>query len=63
MSPMSEPIVRELKLPPLYKKQRRAIYAPERYSIIEASTKCGKTVGCMCWIVGEAWVIRIRAQL
>ena len=37
--------------PPLYQKQSDAFFCPERYSIIEGSTKCGKTVGAMAWIV------------
>lgn len=48
--------------PPLYKKQREAIFAcvdvngqPARYSLIEASTKSGKTVGCLAWIFEQAW--------
>lgn len=40
--------------PSLYGKQLEAIYAPERYSVIEASTKSGKTVGCMCWLAEQA---------
>jgi hypothetical protein len=40
--------------PALYPKQRAAIFAPERYSIIEASVKSGKTVGCLQWIADQA---------
>lgn len=39
----------KIKMPTLYEKQHQAIYAPERYSIIEASTKSGKTFGCLVW--------------
>jgi hypothetical protein len=39
---------------PLYAKQRAAIFARERYSIIEASTKSGKTHGCIAWLLEEA---------
>jgi hypothetical protein len=56
----------------LYPKQRAAIYDPARYSFIEASTKSGKTVGCILWIVDQAlqgqegweywWVAPIREQ-
>lgn len=42
--------------PPLYQRQLEAIYAPERYSVIEASTKSGKTVGCMVWLTEQAWM-------
>ena len=45
----------EFVRPRLYAKQLEAIYAPERYSLIEASTKSGKTVGCMVWLTEQAW--------
>lgn len=38
-----------ITLPPLYDKQRRAIYSSARYVWIEASTKSGKTAGCIVW--------------
>jgi len=44
-----------LRLPYLYPKQREAIFNPARYAVIEASTKAGKTVGCITWILSEAW--------
>lgn len=40
--------------PPLYPLQREAIFCNERYSVIEASTKAGKTVGCLQYIVDRA---------
>jgi len=56
----------------MYPKQLAAIFAPERISIIEASTKSGKTVGCMVWLAemgmqGKAgrnywWVAPIYSQ-
>ncbi len=58
--------------PVLYPKQRDAIFCKERYGLIEASTKSGKTVGCIVWLTeqalrGEAgqnfwWVAPIRDQ-
>lgn len=42
--------------PKLYAKQYAAIYEPKRYSVIEASTKAGKTVGCLVWLWEQAWV-------
>lgn len=45
----------ELKLPRLYPKQYAALFAPERYSLIEASTKSGKTAGALCWLLATAW--------
>lgn len=58
--------------PWMYPKQTAAIFAPERISIIEASTKSGKTVGCMVWLTEQAmmgrpgrnywWVAPIYAQ-
>lgn len=40
--------------PPMYPKQERAIFADTRYSVIEASTKSGKTVGCIVWLHEQA---------
>lgn len=40
--------------PPFYPKQLAAIFDPKRFSVIEASTKAGKTSGCIAWIVEEA---------
>lgn len=49
--------------PWLYEKQRRAIFDcvdvdnnPSRYAVIEASTKAGKTVGCMAWLMEQAFI-------
>lgn len=49
--------------PWLYEAQRKAIFdavdmagALARYAIIEASTKAGKTVGCMAWLTEQAFV-------
>lgn len=41
----------EYRRPPLYQKQLDAIFDPRRFSCIEASTKAGKTVGCIAWLV------------
>lgn len=41
----------EYERPYLYPKQLAAIFDPRRYSVIEASTKAGKTSGCIAWIV------------
>ena len=35
--------------PALYAKQRAALFDPARYTVIEASTKAGKTVGAIVW--------------
>lgn len=47
--------------PPLYAKQRAAIFdcpdvhgRPARYGLVEASTKAGKTSGCMAWLFEQA---------
>ena len=34
--------------------QLRAIFHAERYGIVEATTKSGKTVGCMVWLAEQA---------
>lgn len=40
--------------PKLYDKQYAAIYPVARYAVIEASTKAGKTVGCLVWLIEQA---------
>src|SRR5215472_8679373 len=40
--------------PPLYPKQYAAIYDDKRISCIEASTKAGKTIGCIIWLLEQA---------
>lgn len=40
--------------PFLYPKQAAFLFAEARYSIVEASTKTGKTVGCMVWLFEQA---------
>ncbi|HWB61983.1 MAG TPA: terminase family protein [Chitinophagales bacterium] len=37
-----------------YEKQAAFIDAPERYCIVEASTKVGKTTGCIVWLFEQA---------
>lgn len=43
------------ELPALYPKQHAAICDPARIVIIEASTKSGKTAGCLLWLLTQAW--------
>src|SRR3954452_20735741 len=38
----------------LYPKQEAAIFEPKRISVIEASTKSGKTEGCIVWLMEMA---------
>jgi hypothetical protein len=40
----------------MYPLQEQAIFDPARWSVVEASTKSGKTVGCMAWIFEQAWM-------
>lgn len=40
--------------PPLYPKQEAALFCDARYSVVEASTKSGKTVGCIVWLHEQA---------
>lgn len=47
-----------MRLPRLYPKQRDAILCPARYTVIEATTKAGKTAGCLTWILKLAWEAR-----
>jgi|ERR1019366_5653238 hypothetical protein len=37
-----------------YPKQLEFITAPERYTVIEATTKAGKTAGCLVWLYEQA---------
>ena len=56
----------------MYPKQIDAIFTPARYSVIEASTKSGKTVGCIIWLFEQAlqgkignqywWIAPVREQ-
>lgn len=62
----------EITMPELYLKQGRAVFSPARYSIIEASTKAGKTLGCLVWqgtmclrdpnAMNHWWVAPVYAQ-
>lgn len=38
-----------VNMPYLYPKQHDAFFCESRYSVCEASTKAGKTVGCLVW--------------
>lgn len=40
--------------PWLYPLQQQAVYDPARYSLIEASTKSGKTAACIVWLIEQA---------
>jgi phage terminase large subunit-like protein len=58
--------------PWLYPQQQDAIFALARIVIIEATTKCGKTFGCLVWLFERAicgrrgdqfwWVAPVQAQ-
>jgi hypothetical protein len=43
-----------VKLPKLYPKQAEFFFCDARYTIIEAATKCGKTVACLVWLLWMA---------
>lgn len=43
-----------LRPPPVTTYQREAIFCPERSAVIEATTKAGKTMGCLIWIIEGA---------
>jgi len=44
--------------PWLYPRQEAALFNPARYAVVEASTKAGKTVGCMVWLAEQAMLGR-----
>lgn len=46
----------QYRRPWFYPKQAAFLFAPARYSITEASTKTGKTVGCIAWLFEQAAV-------
>jgi hypothetical protein len=48
--------VLEYSRPPLYFKQSEAMFHPYRYGLIEASTKAGKTVVAIAWLLEQALV-------
>jgi hypothetical protein len=58
--------------PWVYDKQRAAIFNESRYSVIEATTKSGKTAGCIAWLAEQAmkgheglnywWIAPVFAQ-
>lgn len=43
--------------PKLYPKQTAAFFSDHRYSWIEGSTKSGKTVSCIAWLVEQALIL------
>lgn len=72
IDPHTLPVI-EYERPPLYPLQRRAFFNSKRYSYIEASTKAGKTHGCIVWLMEGAaldghdgwngwWVAPTKAQ-
>lgn len=44
--------------PPLYPQQEAALFNDARYALIEATTKSGKTVGAMAWLLEQALIHR-----
>lgn len=64
MSEAAPPIQVLFNRPKLYAKQQLAIFDcvdingdPARYGVVEASTKAGKTVGCMAWFTEQAFLL------
>jgi len=45
----------EYQRPYLYDKQLAALFHNRRWGCVEASTKSGKTVGCIAWLVEQAF--------
>jgi hypothetical protein len=44
----------EYERPPLYAKQLAFVDCPARYTVVEASTKTGKTVACLVWLLEQS---------
>ena len=55
---MTSVVAQELKYdrPWMYPEQNDAFFCDERYGLTEASTKAGKTVGCIVWLTEQAFV-------
>lgn len=49
--------------PYLYPKQEEAIFSPARTAVVEASTKSGKTVGCLVWICEQAFGLKAGSNV
>lgn len=49
-----------IKLPSLYPKQKAALLSGKRYTVIEASTKAGKTLGALVVLI--AWGFRAKTD-
>ncbi len=54
LQPAAKPRTITYVRPWLYAKQLAAIFTVMRYAIIEASTKAGKTFGCLVWLAEQA---------
>lgn len=48
--------------PWMYEKQSAAFFNECRYSVIEGSTKCGKTIGCMSWLLEQAILCKVPGR-
>lgn len=54
-TPGETPAHGDLKCPELYPRQAAFVDDRARYSLCEAGTKSGKTLGCAIWVVRQAW--------
>jgi len=43
----------KIQLPPVFPYQDKALFGPERYAVIEGSTKVGKTYPSIIWLLSE----------
>jgi len=48
------PLILDYTRPKMYPKQEEAIFNDSRYALVEASTKSGKTVSCLVWLIEQA---------
>ena len=53
-TPTTNPKTLYYERPWLYPLQAKALFGPERFAHVEASTKSGKTVGCIAWLFEQA---------
>lgn len=73
MTNLADAVVHTWERPWMYPKQEEALFNPARFAITEASTKSGKTVGCIVWLLEKAltegqpgrsywWIAPVYAQ-
>ena len=55
MTTATEKVTVTYERPWLYELQSACFFGPERIAVTDASTKSGKTVGALAWLIEQAW--------